>query len=79
VWPKDYIFPKSLDGRGRDFRACWFIAETVGVSTIPVREFYCEEHANIGERFARFAFCKDADTLREAAERIQGLKKHIAK
>jgi kynurenine aminotransferase len=79
VWPKDYIFPKSLDGRGRDFRACWFIAETVGVSTIPVSEFYCEEHANIGERFARFAFCKDADTLREAAERIQGLKKHIAK
>ena len=42
-------------------------------------QFYCEEHANIGEAFARFAFCKDEDTLRAAAQRLQGLKKYIKK
>ncbi|PPQ65241.1 hypothetical protein CVT26_000218 [Gymnopilus dilepis] len=60
-----------------DHRACWFIAKEIGVSTIPVSEFYCEEHANIGEAYARFAFCKDVDTLRAAAERLQNLKKYL--
>ncbi|KAL1709204.1 pyridoxal phosphate-dependent transferase [Schizophyllum commune] len=78
-FPEDYAFPESVKGRGRDFRACWFIALEIGVSTIPVSEFYCEEHANIGEAFARFAFCKDEDTLRAAAQRLQGLKKYIKK
>jgi len=77
--PEDYTFPKSLDGRGRDFKACWFIAEQVGVSSIPPSEFYCEEHGKIGERFARFAFCKDLETLRKAGERLQGLKRFIKK
>ncbi|KAG6840438.1 hypothetical protein C0991_006703 [Blastosporella zonata] len=76
-FPDDYPFPPSVLGRGRDFRACWFIALEVGVSSIPVSEFYCEEHANIGEAYGRFAFCKDEDTLRKAAERLQGLKKFL--
>ncbi|KAF8076262.1 1-aminocyclopropane-1-carboxylate synthase 1 [Lyophyllum atratum] len=76
-FPEDYPFPQSVQGRGRDFRACWFIALEVGVSSIPVSEFYCEEHANIGEAYGRFAFCKDVDTLKQAAERLQGLKKYL--
>ncbi|KAJ7638695.1 pyridoxal phosphate-dependent transferase [Roridomyces roridus] len=76
-FPDDYPFPKSVLGRGRDFRACWFIALELGVSSIPVSEFYCEEHANIGEAYGRFAFCKDTDTLRKAAARLEGLKKFI--
>ncbi|KAF8914048.1 pyridoxal phosphate-dependent transferase [Gymnopilus junonius] len=76
-FPDNYPFPSSVLGRGRDFRACWFIAQEVGVSSIPVSEFYCEEHANIGEAYARFAFCKDVDTLRAAAERLQQLKKYL--
>jgi len=76
-WPEDYKFPSSLDGRGKDFKACWFIALELGVSSIPVSEFYCEEHREIGERFARFAFCKDVDTLRRAGERLHGLKKYL--
>ncbi|KJA30054.1 hypothetical protein HYPSUDRAFT_32114 [Hypholoma sublateritium FD-334 SS-4] len=76
-FPLDYPFPESVLGRGRDFRACWFIANEIGVSSIPVSEFYCEEHANIGEAYGRFAFCKDTDTLRAAAERLTALKKYL--
>ncbi|KAJ7228781.1 pyridoxal phosphate-dependent transferase [Mycena pura] len=76
-FPEDYPFPPSVLGRGRDFKACWFIALEIGVSSIPVSEFYCEEHANIGEAYARFGFCKDVDTLKKAAERLQKLKNYI--
>ncbi|KAG8964966.1 hypothetical protein FRC03_001117 [Tulasnella sp. 419] len=76
-FPDDYPFPPTVQGRGRDFKAAWFIAQEVGVSTIPVSEFYCEEHQKIGERFIRFAFCKDADLLRQAAKRLARLKEFI--
>ncbi|KAF5333437.1 hypothetical protein D9611_002399 [Ephemerocybe angulata] len=76
-FPEDYPFPKSVLGRGRDFRACWFIAVELGVSSIPVSEFYCDEHANIGEAYARFAFCKDVDTLKKAVERLRRLKEYM--
>ncbi|THH02431.1 hypothetical protein EW026_g464 [Hermanssonia centrifuga] len=76
-WPDNFPFPPSVEGRGRDFKACWFIAMEIGVSSIPVSEFYCEEHVSIGENYARFAFCKDTDTLRRAVERLQGLSRFI--
>ncbi|KAI0265186.1 pyridoxal phosphate-dependent transferase [Gloeopeniophorella convolvens] len=77
-FPDDYPFPESVLGRGRDFKACWFIAMEVGVSSIPVSEFYCEEHMTIGENFGRFSFCKDMGTLRAAVERLQKLKQYLA-
>jgi len=76
--PEDYPFPPSLNGRGEDFKACWFIACEIGVSSIPVSEFYCDEHCKIGEKYARFGFCKDVDTLRLAGERLQDLKKFVS-
>ncbi|KAJ7068153.1 pyridoxal phosphate-dependent transferase [Mycena amicta] len=39
-FPEDYPFPPSVQGRGRDFRACWFIALEIGVSSIPVSEVW---------------------------------------
>ncbi|CDO69418.1 hypothetical protein BN946_scf184791.g13 [Trametes cinnabarina] len=77
-WPEDYEFPKSLDGRAKDFKAAWFIANHIGVSCIPVSEFYCDEHMHIGANYARFSFCKDVDTLRTAAERLQKLRWFLA-
>jgi len=40
-------------------------------------QFYCEEHCAIGENYARFAFCKDKETLKLAGEKLQGLKKFM--
>ncbi|KII94679.1 hypothetical protein PLICRDRAFT_96798 [Plicaturopsis crispa FD-325 SS-3] len=75
--PEDYPFPESLHGRGKDFKACWFIALEIGVSSIPVSEFYGKENSHIGEAYGRFAFCKDIDTLEKAGERLQALKKYL--
>ena len=41
-------------------------------------QFYCEAHTPIGENYARFAFCKDVDTLKHAVERLQKLKQFLA-
>ncbi|KAH9926557.1 PLP-dependent transferase [Epithele typhae] len=76
-WPQDFPFPPTIQARGRDFKAAWFLANEIGVSCIPVTDFYCEEHVGIGENYARFAFCKDLDTLRRAAERLQRLREFI--
>jgi kynurenine aminotransferase len=43
----------------------------------PAPQFYDEENRHIGESFARFAFCKDLDTLRKAGERLQKLKEYM--
>ena len=40
-------------------------------------QFYCAEHVAIGENYARFAFCKDLDTLRRAGERLQRLREFV--
>lgn len=40
-------------------------------------QFYCEEHCSIGESYARFAFCKDVDTLRRAAARLEKLREFL--
>jgi len=45
---------------------------------VPI-QFYCEEHCSIGQNFIRFAFCKDLDTLRKAAVRLQNLSRYMKK
>ncbi|KAG9031221.1 hypothetical protein FRB95_003060 [Tulasnella sp. JGI-2019a] len=75
--PEDYAWPATITGRGKDFKAAWFIAQEIGVSTIPVSEFYCEKHREIGERFIRFAFCKDVPLLERAAERLLKIKDYM--
>ena len=42
-------------------------------------QFYCEEHVSIGERYARFAFCKDLDTLQHAARRLEKLGNYLGR
>jgi aspartate/methionine/tyrosine aminotransferase len=39
--------------------------------------FYCAEHSSIGQNYARFAFCKDIDTLIRACQRLEEVKKYL--
>ncbi|KAL6307325.1 PLP-dependent transferase [Sparassis latifolia] len=77
TWPDNYKFPPAMEGRGRNFKAIWFMANELRVSSVPVTDFYCDEHRDIGENYARFSFCKDAETLRIAAKRLQDLRQYL--
>ncbi|CDZ96359.1 1-aminocyclopropane-1-carboxylate synthase, and related proteins [Phaffia rhodozyma] len=76
-WPENYVFPDYLEERGRDFKVCWFLGQELGVVAIPPSEFYTPDHVHIGERFARFAFCKDIDTLKAAGVRLQKITQYL--
>ena len=54
---------------GMDF--CRSLPERCGVVAVPNAEFYADPAA--GRHLVRFAFCKRADVLAEAAERLAGL------
>jgi N-succinyldiaminopimelate aminotransferase len=65
-------FSNVYDGDDVSF-ARWLTSE-IGVACIPPGVFYCPEHADIGRKYARFAFCKGDDTLRAAGERLAKLR-----
>ena len=62
-------FSELSDLRGLQF-ALW-LAKEVGVATVPGTSFYHEPA--MGETVTRFAFCKKAETLERAAERLATL------
>lgn len=50
------------------------LIERVGVAAIPLSSFYSAEPEQ-GKKLLRFAFCKKADTLAKATERLQKLRR----
>ncbi|MGQ9887827.1 MAG: aminotransferase class I/II-fold pyridoxal phosphate-dependent enzyme [Aggregatilineales bacterium] len=52
-----------------------YMIEDIGVACIPPGSFYSPEHRSLGDRYVRFAFCKNDGTLREAARRLMKLLK----
>jgi N-succinyldiaminopimelate aminotransferase len=56
-----------------DVDFAYHLIEHVGVAAIPMRFFYCAEHAHIGAHFLRFAFCKSDQLLRAAAAKLARL------
>ncbi len=63
---------------GDDFAFCRWLTREIGVAAIPPSAFYGPAHRVHGQRFARFAFCKRDDTLRQAAERLRRLPEALA-
>jgi aspartate/methionine/tyrosine aminotransferase len=58
----------SPSGFADDVDLCEWLAREVGIVTVPGSSFY--HHRELGRHLIRFAFCKRADTLREAARRL---------
>jgi len=54
-----------------DVAFCRYLTTEVGVTAIPPSFFYSKGHRYLGQRLARFSFCKSEETLREAARRLQ--------
>jgi aspartate/methionine/tyrosine aminotransferase len=55
-----------------DVAFCRHLIEEVGVAAIPPSAFY--ENTKYGKTYARFAFCKKEETLREAVQRLSALR-----
>jgi N-succinyldiaminopimelate aminotransferase len=56
-----------------DVAFCRHLIEDVGVAAIPPSAFY--ENTRHGKSYARFAFCKKEETLREAVHRLDSLSR----
>jgi N-succinyldiaminopimelate aminotransferase len=66
----------SEQGFPDDVAFCRHLVTQVGVAAIPPSVFYSPEHRHLGQRLARFAFCKTEAVLDEAARRLrEGLAK----
>ena len=57
----------------RDWALCRWLAEEVGVITIPASPFYSLGNRPLAANLARFAFCKGDDKLRAASARLARL------
>jgi N-succinyldiaminopimelate aminotransferase len=71
-----YFVLASFDGvlQGDDREAARQLVEEAGVATIPPGGFYSAA-PNEGRALLRFSFCKRIETLREAADRLQRLRR----
>ncbi|KAI3646443.1 hypothetical protein MP228_009371 [Amoeboaphelidium protococcarum] len=72
-----------LDGvvpqRSRDWQVCRWLTTHLKVAAIPPAEFYSQQNQHLASNYARFAFCKDLETLKQAKENLQKLKQYIVK
>ena len=59
---------------GDDIAFAKYLTAEIGVACIPPTAFYSEEHKHIARKQARFAFCKNDETLEEAAEKMAKLR-----
>ncbi|MFP2928295.1 aminotransferase class I/II-fold pyridoxal phosphate-dependent enzyme [Pyxidicoccus sp. 3LG] len=54
-----------------DISFCRHLVSEVGVAAIPPSVFYGPEHRHLGQKLARFAFCKTEAVLDEAVRRLR--------
>ncbi|RKG65665.1 aminotransferase class I/II-fold pyridoxal phosphate-dependent enzyme [Corallococcus sp. CA054B] len=68
-----YFILADIRGYGfeDDVAFCRHLVTEVGVAGIPPSVFYGPEHRHLGQRFARFAFCKTDGVLDEAVRRLR--------
>jgi N-succinyldiaminopimelate aminotransferase len=77
--PRDGTYYTMADitplGFDDDAAFCRWLPEAVGVAAIPVSAFYRDRRE--GRNLVRFAFCKRRAVLREAGERLAGLRERL--
>lgn len=80
VVPDKYLGLKTKacpEGVSRDWALCRFLTEEIKVAAIPPSAFFEGEDKALAANMARFAFCKQDETLAEACTRLQAIKKHL--
>mmetsp|Transcript_23921 Transcript_23921/g.70453 ORF Transcript_23921/g.70453 Transcript_23921/m.70453 type:complete len:439 (-) Transcript_23921:439-1755(-) len=62
--------PNTPLAERRDFLACKYLTEEVGVTGIPTAGFYSPENRALADNTLRFAYCKADEDLSDAANRL---------
>lgn len=63
----------AIDAKRNDREFAIWLAETIGIATVPGSSFYGDPER--GRSSVRFAFCKTFETLGRAAERLEALQR----
>ena len=66
-----YLKDEQGQPRSKDYAFCIQLAQENGVVGIPCSPFYSQADLHLGERYVRFAYCKDEDMIREAGKRMK--------
>lgn len=66
-----YMTDEHGNQRTKDWAFCHKLANEEKVVAIPCSPFYSEEDAYLGANYVRFAFCKEADMIRDAGKRLK--------
>ena len=53
-----------------DWALCRWLAHEAKVVAIPPSAFYCDDHKSLAAGYARFAFCKEDDSLVVAKQQL---------
>jgi aspartate/methionine/tyrosine aminotransferase len=61
----------------RDHQLCRWLPATVGLMAIPPSVFYSKDHKKLAEKYMRLAFCKRQETLDNAKEGFDKLRKYM--
>eukprot|EP00026_Physarum_polycephalum_P006377 Phypoly_transcript_06419.p1 GENE.Phypoly_transcript_06419~~Phypoly_transcript_06419.p1 ORF type:complete len:403 (+),score=46.47 Phypoly_transcript_06419:522-1730(+) len=73
VVPETETLTHEPDHR-HDYNVCRYLTSVVGVAALPMSAFYSEENKHIGQRYARFAFCKTDEVLEAARTKLSKIK-----
>jgi len=65
-----YMYDEDGKKRSRDYAFAYQLAYENKVVCTPMSPFYDSKDIALGERYVRFAFCLEEDTLREAGKRL---------
>lgn len=60
--------------KGTSLDFCYALPDLAGIVAIPCSVLYAKGHEDEGQHLVRFAFCKQVDTLQEAARRLETWK-----
>ena len=66
-----YFVDEQGNKRTKDYAFCTQLAYEEGVVAIPCSAFYSKEDVHLGEKYVRFAFCKDESMIKDAGKRIK--------
>jgi len=72
-------YSDNSDSSSKGYQFCRWLTREIGVTAIPMTPFYSATNAHIANNLVRFTFCKTDETLLEAEQRLQSIRKYVVK